>query len=94
MLGVRHVYLYKPLLRFSLQLIASPDGMSGLCYEHSAAEGIAVVQLMEQLVTSAVRDDVTLEPPSRPLEQPYHIEWFPNDDVRRRIEASSVAVDR
>ena len=68
--------------------------MSGLCYEHSAAEGIAVVQLMEQLVTSAERDDVTLEPPARTLEPPYHLEWFPNDDVRERIEASSVAVDR
>ena len=85
------LYVFIPLRR---QLIVSRDGMSGLCYEHSAAEGIAVVQLMEHLVTSADRDDVTLSPPARTLEAPYHIEWFPNDDVKKRIEASSEAVDR
>ena len=88
----QHPYL-EPGFLF-LQLIVSPDGMSGLCYEHSAAEGIAVVQLMEQLVASAEREDTTLAVTSRPLEPPYQLEWFPNDDVRERIEASSEAVDR
>ncbi|XP_043209713.1 choline O-acetyltransferase-like, partial [Amphibalanus amphitrite] len=78
----------------TIQLIVSPDGMSGLCYEHSAAEGIAVVQLMEQLVAAADRDDVTMTAPTRQLEAPYHIEWFPNDGIKQRIDTSSEAVDR
>ncbi|OAF64080.1 hypothetical protein A3Q56_08215 [Intoshia linei] len=34
----------------SMQLIVSYNGVCGLCYEHSASEGIAVVQLIEHLV--------------------------------------------
>ena len=26
------------------QIVCSPDGVNGICYEHSVSEGIAVVQ--------------------------------------------------
>ncbi|GLH04025.1 Choline O-acetyltransferase, partial [Gryllus bimaculatus] len=32
----------------TMQLVVSLDGACGLCYEHSPAEGVAVVQLVEQ----------------------------------------------
>ncbi|XP_049790510.1 choline O-acetyltransferase [Schistocerca nitens] len=32
----------------TVQVVVSSDGVCGLCYEHSPAEGVAVVQLMEQ----------------------------------------------
>ena len=32
------------------QFIIGEDGACGLCYEHSASEGIAVVQLIEHLL--------------------------------------------
>ena len=33
-------------INVSPQLIVCPDGVCGLCYEHSPSEGIAVVQLV------------------------------------------------
>ena len=34
----------------TVQLVVSSDGVSGLCYEHSASEGIVVIQLLENIV--------------------------------------------
>nr|CAD7443826.1 unnamed protein product [Timema bartmani] len=34
----------------TIQLIISSDGACGLCYEHSTAEGVAVVQLVEDVL--------------------------------------------
>jgi len=34
----------------TVQLVVSPDGVCGLCYEHSPSEGIAVVQLVESIL--------------------------------------------
>ncbi|XP_063217738.1 choline O-acetyltransferase [Bacillus rossius redtenbacheri] len=34
----------------TVQLVVSPDGACGVCYEHSAAEGVAVVQLAEDVL--------------------------------------------
>ena len=28
----------------TIQIVCSPDGVNGICYEHSVSEGIAVVQ--------------------------------------------------
>ena len=38
------------LKHFLFQFIVGADGVCGLCYEHSASEGIAVVQLIEHLL--------------------------------------------
>nr|CAD7431651.1 unnamed protein product [Timema monikensis] len=34
----------------TIQLVISSDGVCGLCYEHSTAEGVAVVQLVEDVL--------------------------------------------
>ena len=34
----------------TVQLVVGEDGVSGLCYEHSPSEGIAVVQLCENII--------------------------------------------
>ena len=34
----------------TVQLVVSSDGVSGLCYEHSASEGIVVIQLLENII--------------------------------------------
>ena len=34
----------------TVQLVVSSDGASGLCYEHSASEGIVVIQLLENII--------------------------------------------
>ncbi len=33
-----------------VQLISSPDGVLGVCYEHSVAEGIAVVAVLTDIL--------------------------------------------
>ena len=37
---------YKNLYYIYFQLISSEDGVNGMCYEHSVAEGIAVVSVV------------------------------------------------
>lgn len=37
----------------TVQLVVSGDGACGLCYEHSQAEGVAVIQLVEDLLKHA-----------------------------------------
>uniref|UniRef100_T1IUM8 Choline O-acetyltransferase n=1 Tax=Strigamia maritima TaxID=126957 RepID=T1IUM8_STRMM len=34
----------------TMQLVICSDGFCGLCYEHSAAEGVVVIQLLEKLI--------------------------------------------
>ncbi|KAL7648792.1 UNVERIFIED_CONTAM: hypothetical protein RMT77_000699 [Armadillidium vulgare] len=44
----------------TIQFVVSPDGWCGLCYEHSPAEGIVVIQLVEQLLQN-LQDDLMTE---------------------------------
>ena len=34
----------------TVQLVVTTDGVSGICYEHSASEGIVVIQLLENVI--------------------------------------------
>ena len=34
----------------TVQLVVSTEGVSGICYEHSASEGIVVIQLLENVI--------------------------------------------
>ena len=34
----------------TVQLVVTRDGVSGICYEHSASEGIVVIQLLENVI--------------------------------------------
>jgi len=65
-------------------LVSSPDGVLGLCYEHSVAEGIAVVAVLTQLVQevdSEGKDDV--EPSSGyKLEE---VNFVLDDDIKEKI---------
>ncbi|KAK4290228.1 hypothetical protein Pmani_036855 [Petrolisthes manimaculis] len=40
----------------TIQFIVTRDGWCGLCYEHSCAEGIVVIQLVEQILHSTSQD--------------------------------------
>lgn len=77
-----------------LQLIISPDGVNGLCYEHSASEGIAVIQLMEDLLSNC--ED--LEPgasgvqPSSSAVQP--LQWTIPQVLEKHIRDASQSMDK
>ena len=45
----------------TIQLICSPDGVSGICYEHSVAEGIAVVAVVTDVVNQVYQSQEEIE---------------------------------
>ncbi|CAH1977426.1 unnamed protein product [Acanthoscelides obtectus] len=71
----------------TIQLIISGDGACGLCYEHSNAEGVAVIQLVEKLWNHADSLDQNSEvPASSHLPPPEKLEWVLEPSDRQRIE--------
>lgn len=64
-----------------------------MCYEHSAAEGVAVIRLAERALARA---DVAPRPAPPPalLPAPQAMKWLITDDVRRSIEQAGSALDR
>ena len=87
------------------QLIFSPDDVSGTCYEHSTAEGIALVQVIEKALEVMKRDrEVVGEAPECTTEsappkavewpQPEKLTWKIDAAVCKAIEAATVSMDK
>lgn len=77
----------------TIQLIISGDGACGLCYEHSNAEGVAVIQLVEKLWKHADSFGENSEIPgdNSHLPPPERLEWmFEATDLKRIEEAAEV----
>ncbi|CAH1155054.1 unnamed protein product [Phaedon cochleariae] len=78
----------------TVQLIISGDGACGLCYEHSNAEGVAVIRLVEELWRRAdqqVGGQVEVPASGGHLPPPERMEWgLETRDVRRIEEAGQV----
>nr|XP_008201281.1 PREDICTED: choline O-acetyltransferase [Tribolium castaneum] len=80
----------------TIQLIVSGDGACGLCYEHSQAEGIAVIQLVEKLWKHADSQPATSEVPSASISHlppPERLEWTLDDKDFSRIEEAALSID-
>ncbi|XP_063826966.1 choline O-acetyltransferase, partial [Ostrinia nubilalis] len=77
----------------TVQLIISSDGMVGMCYEHSAAEGVAVVRLAERALARAEVADRPAPPPAL-LPAPVAMRWNVTPDVQRTIETAARDLDR
>ncbi|XP_028159929.1 choline O-acetyltransferase-like, partial [Ostrinia furnacalis] len=77
----------------TVQLIISSDGMVGMCYEHSAAEGVAVVRLAERALARAEVADRPAPPPAL-LPAPVAMRWNITPDVQRTIETAARDLDR
>lgn len=69
----------------------SSDGAWGLCYEHSPAEGVAVVQLMEQLLDQAKEP---LSYASTPLSAPQPLQWQLTGPLHHNIHNAANNVNR
>ncbi|KAJ9601391.1 hypothetical protein L9F63_000415, partial [Diploptera punctata] len=72
----------------TFQLVISSDGVWGLCYEHSPAEGVAVIQLMEEVIkkcdnmpppTSNILSNIHCLPPQR-------LEWDLDNQIQRYMQ--------
>lgn len=79
----------------TVQIIISGDGASGLCYEHSPAEGVAVIQLMEQLLKSveALPACSEVPAPAGHLPPPERLEWILGEDDYKRICEAGASLD-
>ncbi|CAH1373995.1 unnamed protein product [Tenebrio molitor] len=79
----------------TIQLIVSGDGACGLCYEHSHAEGIAVIQLVEKLWQHADSQPASSEVPSASghLPPPERLEWVLEQRDFAKIEEAALDVD-
>nr|CAH7750018.1 unnamed protein product [Callosobruchus chinensis] len=78
----------------TIQLIISGDGACGLCYEHSNAEGVAVIKLVEKLWNHA--DSLTHNsevPASSHLPPPEKLEWALEPSDRQRMEDAGQVLD-
>ena len=40
-----------------LQIVASLNGVNGICYEHTTSEGIAVVTMLQKILTQMEKED-------------------------------------
>ncbi|VEN58241.1 unnamed protein product [Callosobruchus maculatus] len=78
----------------TIQLIISGDGACGLCYEHSNAEGVAVIQLVEKLWSHADSLAHNSEvPASSHLPPPEKLEWILEPSDRQRMEDAGQVLD-
>lgn len=80
----------------TIQLVISGDGACGLCYEHSNAEGIAVIQLAETLWKHADSFTCPCEVPATSnshLPPPERLEWLLEATDHKRIEEAAIYLD-
>ncbi|XP_065349254.1 choline O-acetyltransferase-like isoform X2 [Cloeon dipterum] len=70
----------------TVQLILCSDGVWGLCYEHSPAEGVAMVQLVEQLHKQA-QEPLTYSKTSIPAPQP--LQWQMSGPLHQHIQSAA-----
>ncbi|KAJ8917224.1 hypothetical protein NQ315_012716 [Exocentrus adspersus] len=78
----------------TIQLIVSGDGACGLCYEHSNAEGGAVIQLVEKLWKHAESLPLSSEVPNGGhLPPPERLEWTLEPADLKRIEEAGAVLD-
>ncbi|KAE8750338.1 hypothetical protein FOCC_FOCC002898 [Frankliniella occidentalis] len=86
----------------TIQLVISSDGVCGLCYEHSPSEGVAVIQLMEQMLKDATTPaSVTLPatpgsppPATAPVNAPPRLlGWNVDSTTRRHLDEAAKAID-
>lgn len=79
----------------TIQLIISGDGAVGLCYEHSNAEGVAVIQLVEKLWKHAdsFGDNSEVPSDSSHLPPPERLEWMLEAADLSRIDDATAILD-
>lgn len=89
----------------TIQLVISSDGVCGLCYEHSASEGVAVIQLMERMLQETANPPQVPQgdpatpgspaPATAPANAPPRLlGWNLDNTIRRHMEEAAKAMDR
>ncbi|XP_045496885.1 choline O-acetyltransferase-like [Colias croceus] len=77
----------------TVQLIISSDGTVGMCYEHSPAEGVAVVRLAERALARAAVSPRPAPPPAL-LPAPARLAWNLTPEINKCIDKAARDLDR
>jgi vacuolar-type H+-ATPase subunit F/Vma7 len=80
----------------TMQFIISEDGNSGLNYEHSASEGIAVIQLTEHLFKYMERKNkrkMSRTPSMCELPLPRRLKWKLSEKTKANISIAKELID-
>ncbi|KAG8301343.1 hypothetical protein J6590_055111 [Homalodisca vitripennis] len=78
----------------TIQLVICPDGVNGLCYEHSPSEGVAVIQLMEEFLENCrdLEPSTSSIPPSSNALQP--LQWNIPPVLEKHMRDASQSIDK
>ena len=76
-----------------LQFIIGSDGVIGLCYEHSVAEGVAVINATETILGACTNlEEIVVEPDSSIA--PERLNWNLNPTLEKDILSGKEQFDR
>ena len=67
--------------------------MSGLCYEHSPAEGVAVINAVESMLKSC-NDLGTINEPNDPRIIPEKLTWNLTRNIEKEIYSAKEHIDK
>jgi len=81
--------------------VVSSDGVVGLCYEHSQAEGIGILNIVDDFMSSLKKADEseTEESPAESVNaedipNPIRLEWTIAPDTKNAVREASMEIDR
>lgn len=77
-------------------MVISKDGVCGLCYEHSPAEGIPVIQLVEQLLSlyeSKSKESETEPEPVPDGMTANKLDWVITAETQKNILEAAKGID-
>lgn len=80
----------------TIQIIISVDGACGLCYEHSSAEGVTVINLVEKLwkyADSKCGENGVIATSLGHLPLPERLEWFLTEKEYGYIDEAALFLD-
>ncbi|XP_065216722.1 choline O-acetyltransferase-like isoform X1 [Planococcus citri] len=76
----------------TIQLVIGSDGVSGLCYEHSPAEGVAVINAVESMLKSC-SDLGNIDKPDAPEIIPEKLTWNLTRNIEKEIYSAKEQID-
>ncbi len=82
-----------------MQFIFSPDGSNGICYEHSSAEGIVLVQMIETALKTMdkynIKEDLSEKADGDDeFPKPQRLQWNVDNVLREQISLAKFHMDK
>ncbi|XP_067010374.2 choline O-acetyltransferase [Anabrus simplex] len=78
----------------TVQIVVSSDGVCGLCYEHSPSEGVAVIQLVEDVLKKCESNLPPVQPTNHStLTSPHRMQWVLDQNAFHSMEEAARNLD-